>query len=425
MNFSEINNKFSQLATSWEEFKKINDRRCEEITLKGSVDPLTLVQLERINGTINDNQDKLKSLLGSIGKVLNRPLIETKSFDSKNYYNNFDSSHVIPSPLCDNSNNQNHNSRLEIEYKNAFYQYLKKGTETKLAEIEKKSAFNGNSKNDFGYSITNQMYNHIDNSLQNLCPMRKLANVITLSTDALELLDEKELLTVGWSDEGLSASENSPAVQFVKHIIPVHELYAQPKATQKLIDDPRIDIEKWLADRLVEAFYQKENSAFINGDGVNKPKGILSINNDLNQIVCKTEEGISAENLIKLYYSLPDKYAANAKFLMSRASVQAIRMLKDNNSGRYLWQPTLSSSDNDKLLDSEIVISADMPNLVSGASPIVFADFKRAYHIVDREGIRILRDPFTHKPFVKFYSTKRVGGDIVDHNAIRVLKLLD
>ncbi|MFN7038683.1 MAG: phage major capsid protein [Alphaproteobacteria bacterium] len=206
----------------------------------------------------------------------------------------------------------------------------------------------------------------------------------------------------------------------------VHELYAQPKATQKLIDDSSIDVEKWLGEKLLNSFAAMENRAFIHGDGIGKPRGILSYNagsewGEIEQINTGIIGDIKAESLFDLHFSLKEQYASRAVFLMHKTIVQKIRMLKDKNN-QYLWHPGLDKASPATLLGLPVKHCADMPLANDENACIAVADFKSAYKIVDRKGIKILRDPFTEKPFVKFYATKRVGGDVINYEAIKLLK---
>jgi HK97 family phage major capsid protein len=207
----------------------------------------------------------------------------------------------------------------------------------------------------------------------------------------------------------------------------VHELYAQPKATQKLIDDAAIDIEAWLADKVSTIFAKKENTAFISGDGVGKPRGILTYSDGtswgtIEQVASGSSGAVTADKLLELYYSLKEDYAVNATFLMNRSTVEAVRQLKDNTN-QYLWSPGLHLGAPDTLLGVPVYQAADMPVPAADSLSIACGDFKSAYQIVDRTGVRVLRDPFTDKPFVKFYSTKRVGGDVINFEAIKLMKL--
>lgn len=368
-----------QIATNWEDFQKQLAVRDLEIRKKGSADPLTEQNIQRLNHEMSE----LKA-------ALNRPVSETKAED--------------------------------IEHKTAFCAYLRKGIDTNLSSIEKKS-LSVLSDTDGGFLVTPAMADNIAKRVEEFSPIRKIANVTEISSDALEIIVDKDEASAGWTLETDVRSEtSSPTIS--KKVIQVHELYAQPKATQKLIDDASIDIENWLAEKIVDVFSRKENAAFVTGDGVGKPKGILSYSElEIEQILSGVNGNVTTDGIFNLFYSLKENYAVKGKFLMSRSVVQAVRMLKDTTNGKYLWQPSLTAGTPDTLLGAEVVMCPDMPIIGNGALAIAFGDFKSAYQIVDRQGVRILRDPFTEKPFVKFYTTKRVGGDVVNFSAIKLLKL--
>lgn len=306
----------------------------------------------------------------------------------------------------------------ENEYKSALNGYIRYGTETKLEELERKSS---SIKADAGYSVTTEMQEQIYDNLTALNPLRQFASVAQISGDALEVLDPDTKIVAGWSDAGLEEAEKTSTMQFKKQIIPVHELYAQAKTTQKLLDDTHVNIEEWLTNALVEAFHRKESEAFFSGDGNNKPLGFLS-SAVLSKGTNINTTALSVENLIALFYSLPDYYARNAKFIMHRTTAEKIMMLKDE-SGRFVWQQYLSDECSGKIMGLDVVISPNMPRFENGNTIIALGDFKRAYQIIDKNAIRILRDPFTDKPLVKFYAYKCVGGGIILPEAMRFLSL--
>ncbi|MCI5123364.1 MAG: phage major capsid protein, partial [Candidatus Electrothrix sp. AR5] len=177
-----------------------------------------------------------------------------------------------------------------------------------------------------------------------------------------------------------------------------------------------------------DKFARLEATAFISGNGTSQPKGILSYTSgtswgQIEQISSGTDAVITADSIVKLYFALKSEYAANASFMMNRSSVQAVRLLKEATTNQYLWQPSLVQNTLDTLMGIPVVEAKDMPVPASDSLSVAVADFKRAYTIVDRLGIRILRDPFTAKPFVQFYATKRVGGEVVNTEAVKLLKL--
>ena len=393
MSYDTVTEQVNALGSAWEEYKQVNDARLSEVERKGSADPLYIEHLGKIGQALDNHKQRMEAI-----ELANaRPAFgETK--EAKSY--------------------------ADTTYGKAFCDYVRKGLDAGL-EMQVK-ALSAGSDPDGGYLVTPKMSDNIVRIVRETSPMRSIASIETISTEGLELLDDVDLAAAGWTTEtGSIADSTTP--QFGKRTIPVFEMYAQPKATQKLVDDAAINIESWLAEKVSETFGRLENTAFISGNGTTAPKGILSYAAGTNwgqieQVNSGTSATITADGLMKLFYALKDAYAANATFLMQRAAVQSVRLLKASN-GQYLWQPGLALGAPDTLLGVPVLMAADMPTIAADALSVAVGDFKRGYQIVDRIGIRILRDPFTDKPFVKFYTTKRVGGDVRQFDAIKLLKL--
>lgn len=395
MSINEITERVSSLGNAWEQFKNINDARLREIERKGSADSLYDEHL----GNISMALDNYKSRLDTIEVAYNRPALGD-SLGEKS---------AIPS-----------------EYGKAFRNYIRKGMEGGLEALQSKALSVG-SDPDGGYLVTPTMSAKIVQSIFETSPIRQLASVETISSDSLELIDDHDQAAAGWTSEtGAITETNTPT--FAKRNIPTHELFAQPKATQKLVDDAAIDIESWLSGKIADIFGRKENTAFVSGNGVGQPRGILTYAAGTNwgqiqQIASGTSGAVTADAIISLFYSLKDAYSKRANFLMNRTVVQSIRLLKQATTNQYMWQPGLASGAPDTLMGVPVYMAADMPVAAANSLSIAVGDFGAAYQIVDRQGISILRDPFTEKPFVKFYATKRVGGDVVNFEAIKLMKL--
>ena len=267
---------------------------------------------------------------------------------------------------------------------------------------------------------------------------------MTIGTDKLVIpLDVEEAASGGWVGEKASrADTNTPGVG--EQTIEVFEQYAQPKATQRLLDDAEVDIEAWLAGKIADILTRTENTAFVSGNGVNKPKGFLGYASaavttadasrdwgKLQYIATGAAGAFASPNasasrlpadvLIDLIQATKPLYRANGRFAMNRATAGAVRKLKDGDNN-YLWQPSIVAGQPDQLLGYPVSELEDMPDIASNTFSIAFGDFRRGYQVIDRQGIRVLRDPYTEKPFVKFYTTKRVGGDVTDFDAIKLLK---
>lgn len=396
MSISEITERVNSLGNAWEQFKAVNDARLREIEKKGHADPLYEEKLDKIG----DALDHYKQRMNQLETAWNRPGGELKTSQAGDPF--------------------------VSEYRKAFCSYLRKGMDAGLEAFESKSLSVG-SDPDGGYLVTPTISDRIVKTVFETSPMRQLAGIETISTDALDLIVDKDEAVAGWTTETGAVSETD-APQLAKKSIPVHELFAQPKATQKLIDDAAIDIEAWLADKVADIFSRKESTAFISGDGVGKPRGILTYTagtdwGEIEQVASGSNGTFDGDDIITLFYALKEDYANRATFLMNRATVKAARLLKESASDQYIWQPGLTAGAPDTLLGIPVQQATDMPVPGTDSLSIAVGDFREAYQIVDRTGIRVLRDPFTDKPFVKFYSTKRVGGDVVNFEAIKLLKL--
>jgi len=379
---------------AWEEFKHVNEERQKQIEKHGHADSLTEGHLSRINGAL----DEFKSKLQKLELRNSRPPLNYSTKDSAQ----------------------------DLEYKVAFSDYLRKGSEQVLSNLNRKN-LSGASDKEGGHLIDNAMYQYITKHLGTNSVFRQLCSIQEISTDSFDVLSDDGNFDSGWVAEVEERHVTSTA-QISKKVIRTHEIYAQPKVTQKLIDDAKIDIAKWIAQRLAEKFMMAENNAFLHGDGKNKPVGILSYAagkgiDKIEQIKSDKEGGVTAESIVKLYYSLDTKYSGKASFLMHRDMLQQIRLLKSNVTGQYLWMPSIEFGAPDTLLGVPVYESVDMPVPNKDSISMMIGDFKSAYMIVDRAGINLMRDPYTEKPFVKFYTTKRVGGDIIDTNAIKLLRL--
>ncbi len=393
MSINEVTNKLNTLGSAWDQFRKVNDARVEEIERKGNSDPLFMEQLTKI-GNVLDGQ---KSRLDMIETAHSRPAREMKNV-------RFDGN---------------------MEHKKAYESYLRKGNESELQSFEKKSLTAGVNA-DGGYTVTPQLSDQITAYVNEFSPMRQLASVEQVSTGQLDIIVDNGASDAGWVAE-TDARPDTTTPQVQKKSIVAFELYAQPNATQRLIDDSAIDIESWIAEKVSQIFAVKENTAFISGNGTTQPKGILGYTagtsyGQIEQINSGTSAVITFDGLIKLVGGLKEDYLRNATFLMNRASIQAIRTIKDT-TGQYIWQPGMALGNPDTLMGIPVRQAVDMPVQAAASLSVVLADFKRAYKIVDHLGVRILRDPFTSKPFVRFYTTKRVGGEVVNFEAIKILKL--
>lgn len=313
----------------------------------------------------------------------------------------------------------------------SFGDYLRKGM---VSPLEMKRMSVGQDPQG-GWLVPPAMASSLVRTLQQHSFVRHLATTVTITTDALEMLVDKEKAAVGWASEYDERLETeTPDLARVR--IPVHEMYARPRCTQQLLDDASIDVESWLTGKIAESMAAVENSAFVHGDGVGKPRGFLGYplsplgesrwGHLESRAITADEQGFAqlADALTEIVHSLKPGYLAGASWVMSRSAVTRIRLLKDRTE-HYLWQPALAASDPSTLLGYPVHVMDDMPELAEGKAgvPAAFGNFRHGYTIVDRSGLSVLRDPYTAKPWVEFYATRRTGGDVVNFEAVRLLSV--
>jgi len=321
------------------------------------------------------------------------------------------------------------------QHQAAFLNYVRKGQEVDLQLLEQKSLSVQNDP-DGGYLVPDAIGQTLAQSIQDSTSFRSLARVMTISTDAVEILLDRDEADAGWvSETGTRDETKSP--ELAKLRIAVHEIYAKPRATQKLLDDARIDVESWLVQKVTEKMAQIENNAFIYGDGVNKPRGLLNYPyapqgqaawGHLELIKTGEKGSISTpETLFSTFYAMKSEHLSGARWFMSRSALDQLRRMKDPASGQYLWQPQLGLGQPSTLMGYPIVLMDQLPTPSPDQKQpsVLLANLYSGYQIVDRSGTRVLRDPYSSKPYVEFYTTRRVGGDVINFDALKVLAFTD
>lgn len=395
MEVTDVKQAVDALARAFEAFKAANDEALRQKADRGATDAPTAAKLERVEGEV----ERLKDALDRARATLNRPALAGAG--------------------------ERADDPDAAAHAKAFGRYLRKGDDASLAKLQAK-ALSAGSDPEGGYLVTPTMSAAIAKTVFETSPVRALAAIETIGGDSLELLLDKDEPGAGWVAE-TEARVETDTPDLAKVAIPAHEMYAEPRATQKLIDDATIDVEAWLAGKLAERFARLEASAFVNGSGVGRPRGLLTYPagttwGQVEQVNSGSNGAVTADSLIDLQSTVKEGYGGGAQWLMNRVTLAAVRKLKDGQ-GQYLWQPGLQAGQTETLLGRPVHVAADMPVPAAGALAVLFGDLGRAYQIVDRVGVRILRDPFTAKPYVKFYATKRVGGDVVNFEAVKLLKL--
>jgi HK97 family phage major capsid protein len=383
------------LGAKFEEFKAKNDQRLDAIIAEKSA---LSSQVESLNGKLSE-LDELKSGLEAELKSLKRPGVS--------------------------------GGKETSEHKDAFMRFIRKGDEQGLAELQQKALSVG-SDADGGYAVPEELDRALLEIARKEVVMRQEATVIGVST-----ADYKKLVNLGGAGSGwVGETDLRPATGTPKlaQIVPfMGEIYGNPQATQTMLDDGMFDVEAWLAAELQQEFSEKEEVAFTSGNGVLKPKGFLAYAStaeadairafgSLQHIKSGAAAALTADGIIKLIYTLRKAYRSGAKFMMNNNTLFQVRQLKDNQ-GNYLWRPGLELDQPSVLAGYGIAENEEIPDVAADAKALAFGNFKRGYTIVDRFGTRVLRDPFTNKPYVGFYTTKRVGGMVTDSNAIKLMTI--
>ena len=323
---------------------------------------------------------------------------------------------------------------VDAPHQKAFQAYLRSGDDDALRGLDLDSkALSASVSADGGFLVDPQTAETIKGVLFGTSSLRSISNVVNVESTSFDVLVDHTEMGAGWATEAGPTTETGTP-RFDRITIPLHELNALPKASQRLLDDSAFDIEGWLAKRIADKFARAEAAAFVGGDGIDKPKGFLThsaVDNEswswgnLGYVASGVDGDFSSsapcDAIVDLVYALGADYRANASFVMNSKTAGAVRKMKDAD-GRFLWSDGLAAGEPARLMGYPVLIAEDMPDIASDAHAIAFGDFNAGYTIAERPDLRVLRDPFSAKPHVLFYATKRVGGDVSDFAAIKLLK---
>jgi HK97 family phage major capsid protein len=326
-------------------------------------------------------------------------------------------------------------AETEAPHVKAFDAYLRSGDDDALRGLVLEGkAMSTAVAADGGYLVDPQTADTIRSMLVATSSIRAVANVVNVDSSSFDVLIDRTEVGSGWVTEVAAQAETStPTIERIS--IKLHELSAMPKASQRLLDDSAFDVEGWLAGKIATRFIRAESAAFVSGDGVDKPKGFLlpaKVANaswnwgSIGYVPTGAAADFAATNaadcIINLVYALAADYRANATFVMNSKTAGAVRKMKDAD-GRFLWSDGLAAAEPARLMGYPVLICEDMPDIAANAYAIAFGDFASGYTIAERPDLRVLRDPFSAKPHVLFYASKRVGGDVTDFAAIKLLKI--
>lgn len=387
---------------AFEDFKHTNDERLAQIEARMSADIVTSDKLDRINRALDGYKQTVDELMLKAARPQRGG--------------------AAP------------HTGASVEHKAAFEAYIRQGESNNLRRLEEKALSIG-SDPDGGYLVPPEIEANVMSALRETSPIRGISTIRQVSSSTYKKPFAITGAATGWVGEtDARAQTNTPTLSELA--FPTMELFAMPAATQSLLDDAAINIDEWVGEEVRLAFADQENTAFVSGDGVNKPKGFLSYTTVPNDAwewgkISYLATGMSgafstdpADILIDLVYALKAGYRANAHWVMNRSTQAEIRKIKDGD-GNYIWRPGEQAGQDASLMAFPITETEDMPEIAADAYAIAFGDFGRGYLVVDRVGLRVLRDPYSAKPYVLFYTTKRVGGGVQDFNAIKLLKFAE
>lgn len=396
------------LNATFAAFKAQNDAEMAELKKRGAVDPVTAEHTAKINAEVARLTAQLDDM--------NTRLAASRAGGTTTQ------GAVTPEVKA---------------YNEAFNRWFTRGeNENGLHALAVRAAMTTDSNPDGGYLVPVDIEKEITRVLALRSAMRGLARVITISTDTYKKPHNLAGTDSGWVGErDTRTATNNPTLAELE--FPVHEIYAMPKATQKVLDDAYINLADWLAQEVQIQFAEAEGLAFISGSGVKKPRGFTAYSTVANAsyawgkigyiasgvaaaLFDSSNNGVDA--LMGMVYGLRAGYRANATWIMNDATTLAVRKLKDQY-GDYLWQPPVQAGQPASLVGYSVAPDDQMPDIGAGNFPIAFGDWSRGYLIVDRAGISVLRDPYSSKPYVLFYTTKRVGGGVMDFAAIKLMKI--
>lgn len=398
------------IGQTFEEFKKANDERIKQIEQKGAADPLLEEKVDKISLALKDLEDTRKRL-DKIELRQSRP----------------------------NIGNYSETDSLKAEHREAFDRFIRKGDESGLREIETK-ALNITTGSDGGYLVPEVTDPNVVSQYLKVSPMRQIATVRTIGSSDYRILVNTRGTASGWVGETAARPETAtPSIAEVQAVM--GEVYANAYATQQLLDDAYFDAEGFLVQNLYDEFAQEEGAAFVSGNGTNKPKGFLGYtlstsadgSRTFGQLQYKYTGTSGAfkttsatvnpiDDFVDLLHALKPEFRANATWVMNALTLAAVRKFKDADGGP-VWQPATMAGNPATILGYPVVEMPDMQDIGANSLSVAVGDFRSGYTIIDRVGVRVLRDPYTAKPHVAFYATKRVGGMVVDSDAIKVLKL--
>lgn len=441
-----------KIQGAWQAYKDENDKNLKLLVSKGVGDALAEAKLSNITQAIDDLTGKREDLekrfkaeteaTAAMERRINFLQTGTDDMDEKEQKKARKNLRLFNLELQTLAiRRQMHAPKAQtmedlLNYKKAFREYMTR--DVKIISPESQLAMQVGVDPDGGYTVPPDVSGRIITALYELSPIRAIASVQGISSDRLDGYEDLGEASCGWVSETAARPVTSNP-QLGKWEIVAQELYASPQATQRILDDSAIDVEGWLAKKVADKFARVEGAAFVVGTGVGQPRGFTTYPTSLTSdntrawgtfqhIATGTSGGFAADPaggdvFFDLIAAFRQPYLAKARFITTRAVLAKVRKFKAT-TGNYLWQPGLTLGMPDSILGYPIVNAEDMPVLAANSLSIAFGDFSEAYQIVDRLGVRTLVDPYTNKPYVIFYTTKRTGGGALNFQALKFIKFI-
>jgi HK97 family phage major capsid protein len=395
---------FGDMMQAFEAFREANDERLAQIEARMSADTVTAEKVERINRAV----DEAKARLDEMTLKARRPQLSGAE----------------------------ERAPAAREHRQAFETYVRKGEAQGLSGLEAK-ALSVQSNPDGGFLVPPEVETEIGRRLANASPIRAVAGVRQVSASVYKKPYNTSGFATGWVGETAQRPETASA-SLAELQFPTMELYAMPSATQTLLDDAAVNIDQWIAEEVQQAFAEQEGTAFVTGNGVNRPRGFLDYPKvadaswswgNIGYLATGVAGNFAAANpsdrLVDLAYAIKAGHRQNASWMMNRKTQSALRKFKDTTGNylwEYLWEPAIRPDGRATLMGFPVVEAEAMPDIAADSFALAFGDFQAGYLIVDRIGVRVLRDPYSAKPYVLFYTTKRVGGGVQNFEAIKLMK---
>lgn len=422
------------IGRAFEEFKKTNDERIKALAEGKSTSDFD-AKLAKIEKNLDELGD-VKSEFDKLMLKMQRPDFgsdkksEEMAVELKGFNISLRADYQLKGKLFPGE----FSADQYASYKSAFFKITVGVKAEDLPDAERK-ALQAGSDADGGYMLPHSTVGRVIGKIYEMSIMRQLADSQTISTNDIEGMLDNDEADAGWVSE-LGTRSDSDSPQVGKWRIEAYEMYAMPKASQKILDDAATDVEGWLAAKVANKFARVEGTAFWQGTGVGQARGLASYSTAATSDATRdwgTFEHVKSgangafhtdkfDAIHTLMGTLKDQYLMNANFVMRRSVRTAARKIKEATTDRYMWEPGLQAGQPERLMGYPVRIDEYMPALATDSLSLAFGDFKQAYLIVDRMGVRTLRDPFTAKPYVVFYTTKRTGGGAQNTEALKFLK---